>query len=333
MIVPVLAGQFGSRQQTHTKMTMDLTMNKTAYISHQECHLHDMGEDHPECPQRLYAIEDQLNAAGLFDYMTQIEAPKAEKSQLLRAHPEEYVDRIIDHSPTEGMLQVDPDTLMNPHTLEAALRAAGAGVRAVDALMAGEVNAAFCGVRPPGHHAERVKAMGFCFFSNIAVAALHAVKHHGLERVAIVDFDVHHGNGTEDVVLPHDEILFCSTFQNNFYPHNHRESIAGKRVNVPMMAGSAGPEFRHAVQRRWLPELEAFEPQMIFISAGFDAHVEDAMSGLALREADYTWVTQKLCDIAKRRCQGRIVSILEGGYHLSALGRSAAAHVKVLMQL
>jgi acetoin utilization deacetylase AcuC-like enzyme len=228
---------------------------------------------------------------------------------------------------------MDPDTWMNPYTLEAALRSAGAGIFATDLVISGEMKRAFCNVRPPGHHAEKNTAMGFCFFNNIAVAALHAIEHHKLERVAIVDFDVHHGNGTEDILSHNPHTLFCSTYQHPFYPGYAGKSMEKLMVNVPLPAGTGSPEFRFAVQDKWLKAIKDFEPELIFVSAGFDAHRDDDMGGFNLSDDDYIWVTRKLCAVADEYCQGRMVSMLEGGYNLDILGRCATAHVRVMMNL
>lgn len=306
---------------------------QTAYITHPDCLRHQMIEDHPECPQRLRAIEDQLSAKGLMDFLRYYEATNADVHQIERAHGKAYVEGLFNNSPLEGFHHIDPDTWMNPYTLEAALRSSGAGIMAVDLLMSGEMKRAFCNVRPPGHHAEKDTGMGFCFFNNIAIAALHAVEHHGLERVAIVDFDVHHGNGTEDILSHNPHTLFCSTYQHPFYPGYAGKSLEKLMVNVPLPEGTAGPEFRYAVQKHWLTALNEFKPQMIFISAGFDAHREDDMGGFALTDDDYVWLTKKLVSVADEFAEGRIVSMLEGGYELRSLARSAAAHVRVLMNL
>lgn len=249
------------------------------------------------------------------------------------AHPEAYVDMIHAKAPASGSVQLDADTAMNPYSLDASLRAAGAGVLATDRVCNGEISNAFCLTRPPGHHAERAQAMGFCFFGNIAIAARHAVKTHGLERVAIVDFDVHHGNGTEDIVAGDPNILFCSSFQYPFYPGSYRENIADQRINVPLASGSNSADFRHAITQQWLPALEQYKPQMIFVSAGFDAHTEDPLANISLIDDDYIWITQQIMDIADRHADGRIVSMLEGGYALPALSRCATAHVRGLMGL
>ncbi len=305
----------------------------TAFITHSDCMLHDMGSHHPECPDRLSAISDRLIACGLDLYLAFHDAPQAEVEQLSRAHPREYVEEILSSVPVSGVHHLDPDTAMCPGTIKAALRAAGAGVLATDLVMKGEVESGFCAVRPPGHHAERARAMGFCFFNNVAIAARHALDAHGLERVAIVDFDVHHGNGTEDIFSGDPQVLMVSTFQHPFYPYCGTDNPAANMVNVPLPAGTRGEGFREVVESKWLPALEEFKPQAIFISAGFDAHYEDDMGSLGLLEADYAWVTQQLKAVARHHANGRIVSILEGGYALSALGRSVVAHIKVLADL
>lgn len=304
-----------------------------AFISHRDCLRHDMGRHHPECPERLGAIQDRLIAAGLDLYLSFHDAPLATRAQLERAHPPAYIDEIFASAPTTGIHHLDPDTAMSPGTLPAALRAAGAGVLATDLVMRGEVPAAFCAVRPPGHHACRARAMGFCFFNNIAIAALHALEHWGLTRVAIVDFDVHHGNGTEDIFAHDGRVLMVSIFQHPFYPYCGTENPAPNMCNVPMRAGSRGDAFRAIVSEQWLPRLMDFRPEMIFISAGFDAHYEDDMASLGFVEADYAWVTAELVALARTCAAGRIVSMLEGGYALSALGRSAVAHIKALADI
>lgn len=302
-----------------------------ALISHPDCALHDMGQYHPECPARLHAIADQLVASGVDISLHHQDAPLASREQLCRAHDSHYVDAIFAASPREGTLFIDPDTSMNPHSLQAALRAAGAGVLAVDLVMAKTAQSAFCNVRPPGHHAERDRAMGFCFFNNIAVAATHALAVHGLERVAILDFDVHHGNGTEDIFADDERVLLCSTFQHPFYPGTGADSSSAHIVNVPLSGGSGSDKFRRAVGEYWLPALDAHRPQLVLFSAGFDAHVEDPLAGLALTEADYAWVTTAVREASREYAEGRIISMLEGGYALSALGRSVVAHIKALL--
>ena len=305
-------------------------MSSTAFITHRDCHLHDMGAFHPESPARLAAINDHLIAQGLDHYFVHFEAPLATFEQLLRVHPASHLERLKRNSPVQGIFHLDPDTAMNPHTWQAALRSAGAGVMAVDLVMAHEVQNAFCAVRPPGHHAERSNPMGFCFFNNIAVAAAHALKAYGLARVAVVDFDVHHGNGTEDCFQNNEQVLMVGLFQHPFYPYSGIDNPAPNMLNVPLPGGTDSDAFRHVVNELWLPRLRQFKPEMILISAGFDAHYEDDLGGMKLFEKDYTWVTEKLKQVAEETAQGRIVSMLEGGYVLSALARSVAAHIKVL---
>lgn len=292
-----------------------------------------MGAHHPECPARIHAIEDQLIASGLMDYFQHHDAPEVTREQLLRVHTAAHIDHVAASSPMQGIVHIDGDTAMNPFTYPAALRAAGAVVMAVDLVMAGKVENAFCNIRPPGHHAERERAMGFCLFNNIAVGAAHAMHHHGLQRVAILDFDVHHGNGTEQIFRDDERVMLCSTFQHPFYPNCGADSSNEHIINVPLAAGAGGAEFRAAVTQHWLPALDKFEPQMIFISAGFDAHRDDEMSMLRLNESDYAWVTTQAKHLAEKYAQRRIVSALEGGYELHALGRSVAAHIKVLSGL
>ncbi|MER2504361.1 MAG: histone deacetylase family protein [Azonexus sp.] len=308
-------------------------MTTTAFITHRDCLLHDMGTHHPECPQRLTAISDHLIAQGIDAYFNYHDAPLATFEQLLRVHPASHLERIKRASPTHGVVHLDPDTAMNPHTWQAALRAAGAGCQAVDLVMSAECENAFCAVRPPGHHAERTNPMGFCFFNNVAVAARHALAAHGLERVAIIDFDVHHGNGTEDCFAGDNRVLMCSIFQHPFYPYSGTDKPAANMCNVPLAGGSGGAEFREAVTQIWMPRLREFKPQMIFISAGFDGHYEDDMGGLALLERDYAWCTEKLKKLAAEFSDGRIVSMLEGGYVMTSLARSVGAHLRVLADL
>lgn len=305
----------------------------TAYLTHSSSLKHSMGAGHPECPARIHAIEDQLIASGLMPFLLHYEAPAASKDQLKRVHDSAYIESICTSSPDKGLVYLDPDTAMNPFSLEAALHAAGAAVKAVDLVMTGEVENAFCNIRPPGHHAGRNNAAGFCIFNNVAVAAAHALEHFGLNRVAIADFDVHHGNGTDEIFNQDDRVMLCSTFRHPYYPYRGADSSNKHIINVPLAAGASGAEFRAAVSKHWLPALENFKPQLLLISAGFDAHREDDMGGLALRETDYSWVTEQLRDIALRHANGRIVSTLEGGYALQALGRSAVAHIRVLAGL
>jgi acetoin utilization deacetylase AcuC-like enzyme len=305
----------------------------TAFIGHADCMKHDMGAYHPECPARLAAIEDQLVASGLSQFLEHVEAPLASRGELERVHAAAYIDALEQVAPETGLVHLDPDTAMNPHTLRAAQRAAGAAVLATDRVIRGEAEAAFCGVRPPGHHAERARAMGFCLFNNVAVGAAHALEVHGLKRLAVVDFDVHHGNGTEEIFHDDPRVMMVSTFQHPFYPYSGVEGRSERMVNIPLAAYSGGQQFRDAVQRHWLPALAAFRPEMLFVSAGFDAHREDDMAMLKLVEADYAWVTERIREVAARHAEGRIVSVLEGGYALHALGRSVAAHLRILAGL
>ncbi len=313
-------------------------MSKTGYFTHGDCRKHEMGGGHPECPARLDAIEDRLLITGVGDALERMEAPPAPVVDIELAHGRMHVaalrglsDQLAEEIEAGGPThaQVDPDTAMNVHTWKAALRAAGAALAATDAVIAGELQNAFCAVRPPGHHACRDKAMGFCFLNNVAIAAKYALERHGLQRVAIVDFDVHHGNGTEDIVAGDDRILMVSFYQHPYYPEwNH--SSARNLVNMPVPAYTRGMDLREMIDASWFPRLEAHRPELIFISAGFDAHREDDMGQLGLVEQDYVWITQRIKDVAQRHAKGRIVSCLEGGYNLSALARSVEAHIRVL---
>lgn len=302
-----------------------------AYITHPACARHSMGADHPECPERLAAIHDMLLTKGLLDYMAPHDAPLATDAQLAQAHTLGYIRELLAAAPAEGLVRIDPDTEMNPHTLLAARHAAGAAVLATDLVLQGKAPSAFCSVRPPGHHAGRGRAMGFCFFNNAAVGIRHALNIHGLKRVALIDFDVHHGNGSEDIFCDDPRVLMCSTFELGLYPFNGEVPRGSNMVNVGLPARSGSAAFREAVTTRWLDALDAFAPQLIYISAGFDAHREDDMGNLGLTEADYAWVTEQIMMVAQRHCQGHVISCLEGGYALSALARSVAEHIKVLI--
>ena len=301
-----------------------------AFITHPDCLLHEMGEGHPEEPSRLRAIEAQLHYSDLEPSLLRVQAQPATRQQLLRVHGEQHLDLIDKLAPAKGYAQIDPDTSMNQYTARAAYLAAGAAVQATDLVIAGRVSSAFCAVRPPGHHAERDRAMGFCFFNNVAVAVAHALDTHELTRVAVVDFDVHHGNGTEDIFAKDPRVLMVSTFQHPFYPDSGVDGRSERMVNIPLAAYSHPSEFRAAVTDHWLPALERFRPQMIFISAGFDAHKDDEMSMLQLTDDDYVWVTRQIKAAAQRLSRGRIVSTLEGGYDLRALARCAVKHLEVL---
>lgn len=314
----------------------------TGYITHRDCWLHDMGAAHPECAARLDAIEDRLLMTGVMDTLRRLDAPKASVYDLELAHSRLHVAamRGLDHMMQEelqaggdGYSQIDTDTVLCPHTWNAALRAAGAVLLATDQVMSGALGNAFCAVRPPGHHAERDKAMGFCFFNNVAIGAKYALNRYQLKRVAVVDFDVHHGNGTEDILAGEPKALMVSFFQSPFYPNSGEVAKGENMVNIPVPAYTKGMDIRELIDMLWLPRLEAFKPEMIFISAGFDAHREDDMGQLMLNESDYSWITRVVMDVAKRHSNGRVVSSLEGGYVPDALARSVEAHVRVLAGL
>jgi len=302
----------------------------TAYITHPSFLLHEMGPYHPECPDRLNAIGDRLISAGLDAYLRHYSAPAATGEQLGRVHSRDYIAMIEAESPTSGLIFLDPDTAMNPHSLAAARHAAGAVVLATDLVLSGDCGNAFCAVRPPGHHAERDRAMGFCLFNNVAVGAAHALAQ-GLGRVAVVDFDVHHGNGTEAMFSDDPRVLMISIFQHPLYPYCGLDNPAPNMVNIPLSAGTGSAGFRNAVTEYWMPAIERHRPEMFFVSAGFDAHREDPLAGLKFVDEDYAWVTREIVGAATRHAKGRIVSTLEGGYALSALGRSAAQHLRELV--
>ncbi len=314
----------------------------TGYFTHKDFLKHEMGRGHPECPERLSAIEDRLIGSGLADFLQRFDAPEASLEELELAHDRMHLAalqglsaRLQEQMRAGGPshMQVDPDTAMNAHTWGAALRAAGAAMAATDAVLASELDNAFCAVRPPGHHACRSRAMGFCFVNNIAVAALYALQRHALQRVAVVDFDVHHGNGTEDILAGDKRVLMVGFFQHPFYPYSGAEPSAANMLNLPVPAYTKGMDIRELIEAHWLPRLEAHRPQMIFISAGFDAHRDDDLGQLSLTESDYAWITQCIKDVAKRHAKGRIVSSLEGGYNLNALARSVEAHLRVLADI
>ena len=300
----------------------------TALITHEDCFDHVTPPGHPEQVARLDAV---LGALEGFDLL-RVKAPLAADDDILRCHPRAHLDAIRRAAPENGWRSLDADTHMSVGSLQAAYRAAGGAVRAVDMVLGDDATNAFAAMRPPGHHAERETAMGFCFFGNVAIAAKHALDHQGLSRVAIVDFDVHHGNGTQDLVEDDPRILFCSTHQSPLYPGTGaaHETGVGNVLNVPLPGGTGSAGFRAAMEAQVLPRVDAFSPQLLLISAGFDAHADDPLAGMELTTEDFGWVTEKLCDLADKHCAGRVVSALEGGYDLQALGASAAAHVKVL---
>ncbi|MGF6525927.1 histone deacetylase family protein [Variovorax sp. PvP013] len=317
-------------------------MGKTGYFTHRDCWRHDMGAGHPECPQRLDAIEDRLLLSGVGDALERGDVPLATLAQITRAHTVAHLEhleslsqRLVADAPAGGPdhAQLDPDTVLMRHTVLAARRAAGAAVAATDAVLSGALENAFCAVRPPGHHAGRAQAMGFCFLNNVAIAARHALEVHGLDRVAVVDFDVHHGNGTEDILAGDERVLMVGIFQHPFYPHTDIDHPAANMLNLPVPAYTKGMDVRELIEAMWMPRLEAFRPQMIFISAGFDAHRDDELGQLRLNEQDFAWITERVRGVAQRHARGRIVSMLEGGYHLDALATSVEAHVRVLADL
>ena len=302
-----------------------------AFISHPDCALHQTQSYHPDTAERLCAIQDRLLSSGLEMILHHYEAPLVTHTQLARVHSEFYLNEIFSHQDKQECIWLDMDTMMMPGTLTAARRAAGAVIKAVDLVMTDQTRAAFCSVRPPGHHAEPDRAMGFCLFNNVTVGAAHALSEHGIDKLAIIDFDAHYGNGTEAMFYGNRNVMICSSFQHPFYPGNGRPSYNGHIINVPLAAGTGGEQLRQAVENHWLPALEVFQPELILISAGFDAHREDDMSDLDWVEEDYAWVTSQVKDIADRHAHGRVVSVLEGGYALSALGRSVAAHINALL--
>nr|WP_136250416.1 histone deacetylase family protein [Ningiella ruwaisensis] len=301
-------------------------------ISSPSCALHNMDDEHPEHPSRMHAINDQILSSGLELVVRFADAHPAHFDELLVAHDTAFVQNIFDKAPVEpeDRVWIDDDTIMMHQSLNAALHAAGSGIMAVDMVLSNETRAAFCLVRPPGHHAGYASSSGFCLFNNVAIAALHALEHRGLERVAIVDFDVHHGNGTEDIFKTDERVMFCSSFQHPFYPFSGDAPTREGILNVPVPAGTKGAEYREMVNH-WWQALDNFAPQLIFVSAGFDAHAEDDLGHLRLVEDDYIWLTEQIKLIADKHCGGKIVSLLEGGYALSALGRSVVSHIKALI--
>jgi acetoin utilization deacetylase AcuC-like enzyme len=305
----------------------------TLFITHPACLNHLTPPGHPERPDRLRAIERTF-ADDAFRSLMRAEAPAADLDTIALCHPIEYVTAIRDASPKSGMVQIDADTSMSPGSFEAALRAAGGGVHAVDQVMGGQVSNAFVATRPPGHHTETARPMGFCLFNNAAIAARYAQKRHGIERAAIVDFDVHHGNGSQDIFWSDKTVMYCSTHQMPLYPGTGARSERGAHdtiVNAPLSPGDGGAAFREAFESVILPRLRSFQPELIVISAGFDAHQRDPLANLNLLEADFLWATQKIMEVAQASANGRVVSMLEGGYDLEGLAKSAAAHVSGLM--
>lgn len=304
-----------------------------AFITHEKCAEHQVSEGHPEVPQRLGAINDRLLSSGMSQVLVPYECDKVSRSHLDAVHETDYIDSIFTKAPTEPdqVVVLDPDTSMMDKTLVSAQYAAGAGIKAVDLVLGGQHQKAFCAVRPPGHHAEKDKAMGFCYFNSIVVAAQYALEHYDINRVAIVDFDVHHGNGTENIVGGDERILFCSSFESPLYPFSGEQTPFDNVCNMPLSAGIEGPAYQDLVSEVWLPKIDVFAPELILISAGFDAHKEDDISSTNLLERDYRWITVELKKLADKHAKGRLVSMLEGGYNLSALGRSVHAHLDGLL--
>ena len=300
-------------------------------ITHPKFLAHEMGPGHPEQPARLTSIDSALRRAPWFAQLAQMEARPASDEQLMRAHTEYLLQEIEAAAPESGYAALDPDTVMNPQTLEVIRLAAGAGVLAVNEVMSGRQQRAFCAVRPPGHHAERARAMGFCFYNNIAVAAYHALEAHGLKRVLVIDFDVHHGNGTENIFADDERVMMLSTFQSPFYPYSGTQPLGVNMYNVPLAQGAGGTSLKQAVEGVWQLAIDEFKPEMIFVSAGFDAHHLDTLGGLSWRKEDYAWVSQWIVKQANKYSQGRIVSMLEGGYHLGGLAESACVHVEAML--
>jgi acetoin utilization deacetylase AcuC-like enzyme len=305
----------------------------TSFITHPDCDLHHMGPEHPESPLRLEAIRARLALNGLLQQTMQSEARPASEEELSRVHPLRHLRALDKCVPEEGIVTLDSDTMMNPDSLEAARVAAGAVIRGVDQVYRGQADNVFCAVRPPGHHAEATDAMGFCFYNNVAVGAAHARARYGAQRIAILDFDVHQCNGTIDIFKDDPDILICTSFQFPFYPWRYLRSEWQNVVNTPLEAGTDSAAFRKAIEDDWLPALHSFKPELVLVSAGFDAHRDDPLAELCLVEEDFFWVTQLALDIAALYSENRLVSVLEGGYDTDSLGRSAEAHVKALLGL
>lgn len=304
----------------------------TAFISHPNTLLHMMDGSHPESPARITAIKNALVKQGLFQKLKSYESPAASDRELQRVHSAAYIQKIRALSPKAGLVRLDADTAMSPMSLSAALHASGAVVFATDLVMRGMADNAFCCIRPPGHHAGRANSAGFCIFNHVAVGVAHAFEKYGIKRAAIIDFDVHHGDGTEDIFKHDQRVMLCSTFQHPFYPHRGADTRSDHMLNIPLPAKSGRKAFQHVFEQDFLPALNAFKPEIIYISAGFDAHVEDPLADLALENADYSWMTQFIKQVAKQHAHGRIISSLEGGYHLPALGEAVCSHVQALLE-
>ncbi|MEX2474407.1 histone deacetylase family protein [Marinobacter sp.] len=302
----------------------------TAFFSHDDCLKHNMGPEHPESPERIAAIVSHLADTGVGDALDWVRPGEITRDQLLTVHPEKYLHQLDLMQPTRGRVFTDPDTAMMPDTLRAARLAAGGNIEAVDMVLSSQVTNAFVCARPPGHHAERSKSMGFCFYNNIALAAMRALNFHHLERVAIIDFDVHQGNGTADIVGGDERVLMCSSFQHPFYPHSHVHRQPENIVNIPIESNCSALAYRKAVEAGWLKKLQDFRPQVVLISAGFDGHRLDPMAELNLEMEDYRWLTEMIASVARDHANDRVISTLEGGYHLRALAESVNTHLEVL---
>jgi len=307
-------------------------MNRTAVISHPDTLLHVMDGQHPESPARISAIQAAINASPIRHQLDFYQAPLATRQHLTLAHDQAYVDYIYAIAPSAGIVKLDADTAMGPASLEATLRASGAAILATDLVMQQKARHAFCCTRPPGHHAGKRNSAGFCIFNHVAVGVMHALKHYRLQHIAIIDFDVHHGDGTEDIFKQNQAVMLCSTFQHPFYPHKGANSRTNRMINVPLPANASGEAFREAVTREFTPAIEAFKPEILFVSAGFDAHRQDPLANLALEIEDFSWITRYIVALSEKYCKGRIVSCLEGGYHLQYLSESVLAHIKTLSE-
>jgi len=304
---------------------------KTAFISHPDTLLHVMDGNHPESPARINAIKNALVKKGIYQKLDIYEAPPATDRELQRVHSSEYIQMIRSLSPKAGLVRLDPDTAMGPMSLSAALHASGAVVFATDLVMRSMAVNAFCCIRPPGHHAGRANSAGFCIFNHVAAGVAHAFEKYDIKRAAIVDFDVHHGDGTEDIFKNDPRVMLCSTFQHPFYPHRGAETRSDSMLNIPLPAKSGRKEFQHAFEQEFLPALNQFRPEIIYVSAGFDAHADDPLAGMSLVDADYAWMTQFILKVARQHAQGRVISSLEGGYNLSTLGGAVCSHVEALL--
>jgi len=303
----------------------------TAFITHPDTLLHIMDGNHPESPARITAIKNYLIKQDVYNHLAIYESPVATDAQLAKVHSTDYIARIRALSPKAGLVRLDPDTAMGPMSLSATLHASGAAILATDLVMQGKAANAFCCTRPPGHHAGRANSAGFCIFNHIAVGVTHALTQYKVKRVAIIDFDVHHGDGTEDIFKYNPQVMLCSTFQHPFYPHRGFDSRTKTMINVPLAANADGKKYQQAFSHEFLPALNQFKPEIIYVSAGFDAHVDDPLAGMNLIDQDYIWMTEFIKQVAKQHAQGRIVSLLEGGYHLPALAKAASAHITSLM--